>query len=74
MVLSSSKFHLVNEYYVKNGRRGNREVEFSPAYIEQKMNTAAWSDNWTRYNNHVRKSCSNLGTVPWSISSNRNDW
>jgi len=61
-VLEKERKDTMNEYYVKNGRRGNREVEFSPAYIEQKMNTAAWSDNWTRYNNHVRKSCSNLGS------------
>ena len=33
-------------------------------FHEQKQNTAAWSNAWTRYNSHVRTSCSNLGTVP----------
>ena len=63
----------VNEYYVKNGRRGNKEVEFSPMYNEQKQNTADWSDAWTRYNSHIRKSCSNLGMAPRTRSSNRLD-
>ena len=55
---------LVDEYYVKNGRHGNKEVEYSQAYIDQKKSTAAWSDAWTRYNKHIRNSCSNLGRAP----------
>ena len=71
MELSVLNTFSVNEYYVKNGRRGNKEVEFSPMYSEQKQSTADWSDAWTRYNSHIRKSCSNLGMAPRTRSSNR---
>ena len=58
----------MDEYYVKNGRHGNKEVEYSPAYIDQKKSTAAWSDAWTRYNKHVTDSCRNLGRAPRTYS------